>query len=362
MPTATRVSIEDLHAFCCQALERVGGDPEYASTVADALVMVDSWGTFTHGTKLLFDYVRRIRAGGIRTDRKPEVVRSGPGWAIVDGQSVMGHVASVFAMNVAIEKARNVGVAYVGVRNTNHFGAAGFYPYLAAQAGMIGISMANDIPSVAAPGSRLAVTGSNPLSYALPTGPDSDPILLDMAISTVAGGKVYAAHQRGESIPNNWIIDQEGHPTTDGSLYPAKAALQPMGGAKGYGIAVLIEALAGVLSGAALTWQVGSWIHGDPTEPTRHGAAFLAIDVATIMEPSEYWSRMRHVVEEIHAAPAMEGVDHVLLPGEREWRHRRLAARDGILLPADVVAKLLMLGDLLELRPEWLYTPANQTA
>jgi len=362
MPTATRVSIADLHDFCCQALGRVGADPEYAATVAEALVMVDSWGTFTHGTKLLFDYVRRIRAGGIRTDRQPEVVRSGPAWAIVDGQSVMGHVASVFAMNLAIEKARQAGVAYVGVRNTNHFGAAGFYPYLAARAGLIGISMANDIPSVAAPGSRQAVTGSNPLSYALPTGPDTDPILLDMAISTVAGGKVYAAHQRGESIPNNWIVDEQGYPTTDGSLYPAKAALQPMGGPKGYGIAVLIEALAGVLSGAALTWQVGSWIHGDASEPTRHGAAFLAIDVATIMEPAEYWSRIRHVVDEIHAAPSMDGVDHVLLPGEREWQQRRSAKLEGILLPADVVAKLLMLGDLLELRPAWLYTPANQGA
>lgn len=354
MPSATRVSIVQLDAFCRDVLQKVGCGENYAATVAEALVMADSWGVFTHGTKLLFDYVRRIRAGGIRTDVSPEVVRSGPAWAIVDGHSVMGQVASVFAMKVALEKARSAGIAYVGVRNTNHFGAAGFYPWLAAREGFVGIAMANDIPSVAAPGSRRAVTGSNPLSYALPTGPNRDPILLDMAISTVAGGKVYAAHQRGESIPNNWIVGLDGLPTTDGSLYPSKAALQPMTGAKGYGIAVLIEALAGVLTGAALTWQVGSWIHGDPSVPTRHGAAFLAIDIATLMSPEEYWQRIGHVIDEIHHCPTVEGIDRVMLPGEREWSLRRKAVDQGILLPPDVAVKLFALAELVDIHPGWL--------
>lgn len=354
MALAVQVSIEDLAEFCRTALQRVGADATYAATATDALVMADSWGTFTHGTKLLLDYVRRIRAGGIVLDQKPEIIRSGPAWAIVEAHSVMGHVAAVYAMDVAIEKARQVGIAYVGVRGTNHFGAAGYYPWRAARAGLIGIAMANDIPSVAAPGSRRAVTGSNPLSYALPTGRDSDPILLDMAISTVAGGKVYAAHQRGETIPNNWIIGPDGQPTTDGSLYPSQAALQPMTGAKGYGIAVLIEGLAGVLSGAALTWQVGSWIHDDPSKPTNHGAAFLAIDVESIMSKTDYEARIDHLVREIHAAPTVDGVDRVLLPGEREWRCRRRAIEQGITLPADVVAKLLSLSQLVELDPPWL--------
>ena len=337
--------LEQLHAFCQAAMERAGADNEYARTVADALTMTDSWGTFTHGSKLLFDYLRRVKAGGMSLTNKPFVSRSGPAWAMVDGQNVMGQVAATFAMRTAIELARTTGVAYVGVHNTNHFGAAGYYSWLAAEQGLIGMSMANDIPSVAAPGSLRAVTGSNPLSYSIPTGPNSDPILLDMATSTVAGGKVYAAHQRGEPIPTTWINGLDGLPTTDGSLYPLKAALQPMSGAKGYGISLMIEGLAGVLTGAALTWQVGSWMFDDPTQPTRHGAAFLAFDVQAMMAPEEYERRIRHVVDEIHAAPTIAGVDHIMLPGEREWKHRHNALANGLTLPADVVAKLDRLAD-----------------
>ncbi|GAG60547.1 unnamed protein product, partial [marine sediment metagenome] len=208
------VTIEQLSTFCSSAMISVGADEQDAATVADALVTADSWGVFTHGSKLLNDYLLRIRAGGISVEEKPIVDREGPAWANVNANSVMGHVAGKFAMEVATQKARQTGIAYVGVQNTNHFGAAGYYSWLAAREGLIGISMANDIPSVSAPGSRKAVTGSNPLSYGIPVGEDQDPILLDMAISTVAGGKVYAAIQRGESIPDNWIVGPDGLPTT----------------------------------------------------------------------------------------------------------------------------------------------------
>src|SRR6202012_4619504 len=161
-----------------------------------------TWGTFTHGSKLLRDYVKRVRAGGLRTDTDPKVVASGPAWSIVDGGSCLGNGTSVFARNDAIDRAKKTGIAYVGVKNSCHFGPAGYYAWLAAKAGLIGIAMANDIPSVAGFGSQGAVTGSNPIAYGVPNGND-DPILLDMASSTVAGGKVQAAHQRGEPIPDH---------------------------------------------------------------------------------------------------------------------------------------------------------------
>ena len=213
----TRVTADDLHAFCVEALRRAGAKESHAQTTADVLVTTDTWGTFTHGTKLLRDYVKRVKAGGLRADTEPSVVAGGPAWAIVDGGSCLGHVTSCFAMHEAIARAKQTGIAYVGVRNSCHFGAAGYYAWLAAKEGLIGVSMANDIPSVAAAGSRRSVTGSNPIAYAVPTG-TGDPLLLDMAISTVAGGKVYAAYQRGEPIPNNWILDEDGHPSTDSSL------------------------------------------------------------------------------------------------------------------------------------------------
>ena len=348
----TIVFEKELRRFCHSALTRAGVAESDAQTISDALVETDLLGVHTHGVKLLRDYVRRLMAGGSKPQARPRVDRQGPAWAIVDGQDAMGHVAGSFAMALAIEKANACGIAYVGVHHTGHFGAAGYYATLAARRGLIGIAMCNDIPSVAAPGSRKAVLGSNPLAYAIPTS--GEPILLDMATSTVAGGKVYAAYQRGEPIPDNWIIGPDGLSTTDGSIYPAHASLAPMAGHKGYGIALLIETLSGVLSGAATTWNVGSWIWGDLTQPTNHGAAMLAVSVETIMPKAEYLERIDALADEIRSSPTATGVTSVLLPGDREWNIRRRQLQDGIALPSDVIATLQLLAEDLDLSVDWL--------
>lgn len=355
---STRVPVAELEQFCIDALRRVGAREDHARTVAEVLVTTDTWGTFTHGTKLLRDYVKRVKAGGLRSDTDPTVIAGGPAWALVDGGSCLGHVTSVFAMQQAIARARTAGIAYVGVRNSCHFGGAGYYAWMAAREGLIGIAMANDIPSVAAPGSRHSVTGSNPIAYGVPVGAGKDPLLLDIASSTVAGGKVYAAFQRGEPIPDNWILDQDGRPSTDSSLYPAKAALTPMAGHKGYGIALLIESLSGLLTGAKVTWQVGSWIWGDASQPTGHGAAFLAIDVAAMAPRAEFEERIDALIREIHDAPTADGVEQVRVPHEREWNLRRRALAEGIALPSDVVGKLAGLADDVDLHPAWLPRPS----
>ncbi len=251
-PTSRTVSYDQLHRFVAEAFRRAGLSEADAKTGADVLATTDAWGVFTHGTKLVRGYLRRLKSGGLRADARPEIAKQGPAWAVVNGQSALAMVTSVFAMRTAIAKAKTCGIAYVGVRNSCHYGAAGYYASLAADAGLIGLSMANDVPSVAAPGSRGAITGSNPISYAIPTGKHRS-ILLDMSVATVAGGKVYAARTRGESIPNTWLVGADGKPTTDPSGYPQVGALQPAAGHKGYGIALLIEALSGVLSGASVT-------------------------------------------------------------------------------------------------------------
>jgi ureidoglycolate dehydrogenase (NAD+) len=332
------IPYDELHRFVAVCLERVGLSHADAKIVADVLVETDAMGVYTHGTKLLRDYLRRIQSGGIHSSGRPTIERQGPSWAIVDGQAAMGHVVGCMAMATAIEKAKLTGVAYVGVRNSGHFGAAGYYALQAARQSLIGMAMGNDIPSVAAPGSRKAVLGSNPLAYAVPTS--GEPIVLDMATSTVAGGKVYAAHQRGEPIPDNWIIGPDGRPTNDGSLYPSQASLAPMAGHKGFGIALLIETLSGVLSGAAVGWQVGSWIFGDSAKPTNHGAAFIAIDIQSIMPRDEFLQRMDGLADEIRSTPAAEGISSIMLPGDREWQVRQQASSTGISLPEDVLVKL----------------------
>jgi LDH2 family malate/lactate/ureidoglycolate dehydrogenase len=328
------------------AFEGAGLSPGDARTGAEVLATTDGWGVFTHGSKALRGYLRRLHGGGLRPGGRPQVVREGASWAIIDGDSALGMVTSVLAMQTAIAKARDTGVAYVGVRNSCHFGAAGYYANLAAEEGLVGLAMANDIPSVAAPGSRGAVTGSNPLAYAIPAGRHR-PVLLDMSVATVAGGKVVAARERGEPIPAAWLVGEDGLPTDDASAYPEHATLSPAAGHKGYGLALLIESLAGALSGAAMTWGVRSWLGEDPALPTLHGAAFLALD-ASIIEPG-LAERVQSLVDEVHAAPRAEGIERLYVPGEMEWERLAGARVDGVALPSDVLASLREAAELSSL-------------
>jgi LDH2 family malate/lactate/ureidoglycolate dehydrogenase len=333
------ISFGKLHAFTKAAFESVGLSPADAATGADVLVTTDAWGVFTHGTKNLRGYLRLLKAGGLQSRARPEIATQGAAWALIDGHAALGMITSVFAMQTAITKAKQSGIAYVGVRNSSHYGAAGYYTWLAAREGLIGLSMANDIPSVAAPGSRAAITGSNPLSYAVPAGRHGT-VALDMSIATVAGGKVYAARQRGESIPGNWLIGADGKPTSDPSGYPETGALQPAAGHKGYGLALLIEMLAGNLTGAGMTKQVGSWLFDDPTKPTNHGAAFIAINVGAMQPLNTFMERAEALVDEIHNAPRADGIERIYVPGEMERERYDRAQAGGIALPSDVVASL----------------------
>ena len=334
-----QISYTALKHFTAAAFARTGLSAEDAETGAEVLAMTDAWGVYTHGTKLLRGYLRRLKAGGLRAKEHPALAAEGPAWALVDGNSALGLVTSVFAMQAAIRKARQCGIAYAGVRNSCHFGAAGYYAWMAAREGLIGLSMANDKPSVAAPGSRGAITGSNPIAYAVPAG-KHHAILLDMSVATVAGGKVYAARTRGEKIPNTWLVGGDGKPTTDPSGYPELGALQPAAGHKGYGIALLIETLAGLLSGAAVTHGVGNWMWDDGKPPTHHGAAFIAVDTDAVMPAGKFKHRIEAMVDEIHASPRVEGVDRIYVPGEKEWDHYDRVMKEGLQLPPDVVTSL----------------------
>jgi ureidoglycolate dehydrogenase (NAD+) len=349
---SARISASDLHAFGTAALTSVGVALADARTTMDVLVMTDTWGTFTHGVKSLRGYIRRLKGGGLGADARPEVVSGGPAWAMVDGHSALGMVTSVFAMQTAMAKAREAGIGYVGVRNSCHFGAAGYYTNLAAEEGMIGIAMANDVPSVTAPGARGPITGSNPLAYAVPRR-SRPPILLDMATSAAAGGKVAAAHALGKSVPPGWVVDREGTPSNDPAAFLEGGSLLPMAEHKGYGIALLIETLSALVTGALITRQVVPWVHGDAALATGHGAAFLAINIGAMMPIAMFHERVEALVEEIHAAPKARGSERIYLPGEIEWERRDRALAHGIDLPPDVVASVETLADELGITPRF---------
>jgi len=342
--TNRRVSPDQLERFCVAAMTRYGMSPADAGLVAETLVGTDMLGIFTHGTKLLRGYIKRMKAGGLNPKGAPRVVSEGPGWAIVDGESAMGPLCARKGMAAAIKKARTAGIAYAGVKNSCHFGAAGAYALLAAEAGMIGLSMSNDVPSMTVPGARNHVLGTNPFAVAIPAG-EEKPILLDVAMSTVAGSKVYAAVSQGKPIPDNWIITTaDGRPTTDGSCYPHSASLLPMAGHKGYGLALMVETFAGLLSGGAIRGEIVSWIFEKFDQPTQHSHAFVAINVGAMAPMDLFTRRVDAMIRDIRNSPRAQGAERIYLPGEMEWEKRARHEKEGLTLPKDVWDSLDGLG------------------
>jgi ureidoglycolate dehydrogenase (NAD+) len=337
------VDVKQLETFCIAALMKVGVIEESARITAKVLVTTDTFGTHSHGTYHLANYVKKIRAGGIEPKAKPVVISEGQGWAMIDGQSSIAMATSCMAMEIAIKKAQSNGIGFVGVKNSNHFGAAGYYANMAAQNSLIGLAMSSGNPNMTAPGARGSVVGNNPFAYAAPYEGGRS-IFMDIATSAVAASKLMTSKSLGKEIPNTWIVDEEGVPTTDISKYPNDCSLQPMAAHKGYGLAVMIEILAAALTGAAVTDEIESWLLNLP-HPTRMGHSFIAIDVSSISPLTQFHERMDHMVRGIHQAPKAKGHDRIFLPGEIEWEKREKTLKDGLYLPEEVLESLSNLAD-----------------
>jgi len=343
-----RVSPEALKTFCIEALLRAGMSESPARVTAEVLVTTDTWGIHTHGTYNLFNYVRKIRAGGIAPRAVPEITADGPCWASLDGHCAIAMVTSCMAMETAISKAKSTGIGFAGVRNSNHFGAAAYYASMALQHEMIGLAFTNTGLAMTAPGSRGAVIGNNPLAYAAPAG-EERPLLMDIALSVVAGTKVEIAKKLGKPIPDNWIVDEAGLPTTDPGKYPSAVSLVSMAAHKGYGLALMVEILAGVLTGAGVTTGVVSWGPNLPAPP-HTGHSFIAIDVSAMMPLQQFKMRMDTMIRGIRESPKAAGAERIYLPGEMEWEKRDQALKLGLLLPAETITNLSSLAKDVGLR------------
>ena len=322
-----RIKLDALKKFCEEALARAGVSSENAETIADVLITTDTFGVMTHGTKNLNQYIQKMQAGGLDPKAEPIVEREGPAWAIINGNKAIGMVSACNAMNLAIKKAKEVGIAYVGVRNSCHFGAAGYYANLAAQEGMIGLSMSNTDPVIAVPNGCKKAIGTNPFSFAAPLG-NGKSIFLDIALSNVAALKVIMAKEKGLSIPDTWLVDEDGLPTTDAALFPQHASLQPMGAHKGYGLALLVELLSAVITGAGMLSEVASW-NLDLSSVNNVGHAFFAMDISKMISVDQYRERISKVSDELKNAPKAKGKEKILLPGEMEWENREKALLAG---------------------------------
>ena len=322
------VPYEKLRGFIARAFEKAGVPAADALAVASLMAEADLQGSDGHGVIRLPQYLRRIRAGGINLRPDIRVERERAGMALVDGDNALGHLVMKRAAEVAVEKARVAGVAWVGARRSNHAGPASLYARMPLAADMIGlyfaVGNANHLPPW---GGLDMLLSTNPIAAAIPAR-DEAPVVLDMATTVAAYGKVKAKAARGEAMPEGWMIDREGRPLTD----PRRAEegfLLPIGGYKGYGLALVVGLIAGTLNGAAMGRDVIDF-NKDDTTATNTGQAIVAIDPAAFGDLGAFKSAVDRIVRDMRASERLPGVERIFVPGEQSHATRIKQARDGI--------------------------------
>jgi LDH2 family malate/lactate/ureidoglycolate dehydrogenase len=327
----------------------VGVPDDQASLISTVIVEADLRGIGSHGVLRLPAYLHRVQAGTMTARTELEVVRERSASILLDARRGFGQVAGVFAMEEALRRAESHGTCFVGVRHAGHFGIAAYYAMMALPRKMIGVVSANAAPSMAPWGGTAPLLGTNPICVAVPTGGDVD-IVLDMASSVAARGKIRLAATKRDRIPPGWALDALGQPTEDPEA-AMKGTLLPIGGPKGYGLALVVDVLAGVLTGSSFGAHIAS-IH-DVREPISSGFVVQALDIAAFMEPREFEREMQAMIQEIRDSPRASHVDRIYLPGEPEWRTKQERLRLGIPVADSLRRELLQLASELEVPLEW---------
>lgn len=334
-----KFQLQEIRSLSQKIFEKAGLSAADAEIITDVLLQTEMRGVFTHGFMRLERYVDCILSGGIHTDGALRVVYDSPSWASVDGGDNLGIVVSYKAMKLAMKKAKESGIGAVNVCGSHHFGAAGYYTGMCADAGMVGMSMSNGDVLIAATGSRVRTIGNNPFSYAFPAG-KYDKIVYDIAMSHTSDRKVVQMANEGKPLPAGWIIDRDGNPTTDATEYEKGGTLMPFGGYKGYGMAMMVETLAATLSGAAMTQNVHAW-NTNPAQGGNVGHFFLAMDISRLGDPDTYRARVDAMIDEIKASPKAGGVEKIYYPGEIELgKLNRCLAENTVEIADDTVQSI----------------------
>jgi LDH2 family malate/lactate/ureidoglycolate dehydrogenase len=331
-----KIKPEQLKMVAVEILRGFHATDEEARLVAESLIRADMRGIDTHGVHFLTLLANRVDAGMIRIPTRLEVVRDEGATALIDGGDGLGQVAGHRAMEMSIEKARKFGMGSVAVRNTNHIGILAFYALRIADQGMVGMVMCNGAASMPPWGGAEPFFGTNPISIAVPDGSD-EPVVLDMSSSLVARGKIRRAERLKESIPLGWALDQNGEPTTDPSA-AMKGTLVPIGGPKGYGLALMVDLLAGLLPGSQFGPQVKTF--HQPLGPTGVGVFIMAIDVNRFMPIHQFKGLVQSYGDSIKKSRKAKGVSRIYLPGEIEFEKEKKALSEGIELSDSVVSSL----------------------
>ncbi|MDQ0218184.1 ureidoglycolate dehydrogenase [Peribacillus cavernae] len=319
------VAYEKLKKLCSIKLQKAGVPSEHANIVADVLVHADARGVTSHGVLRTEHYVKRVIEGGLNTYPSFSIKETGPVTAIFDGDDGFGHVISKNAMDHAIELAKKNGIGMVSVINSSHCGALSYFVNQAAEANLIGMAMTQTDKLVVPFGGAEPYFGTNPIAYGFPAK-KHQPVILDMATSNAALGKILHAREAGKEIPNNWGVDQTGKPSTD----PNKVtALLPFGGPKGYGLAMVVDILSGIMTGSAFGPHIKP-MYGDYNEMRKLGHFYCVIDPAMFTDPVIFMENMDGMIDEIHDVQPAEGFNRVMVPGEPEQLREEGHIQNGV--------------------------------
>jgi len=345
-----RVPAERIRAQLVSVLRAWGMSDAHADTTAAMMLETDLRGVDSHGISMLPTYDREFRAGRLNMRPTFKTLREGPSMALIDADASLGHPVSVQAMNLAVDKCRESAVAVVSVVNSHHFGAAGCYSRIAAERGVIGMVTSatrgvSMVPTFAAE----PVMGTNPLAFAAPAR-RNPPFQLDMATTTVAAGKVKVYKLNHEALPPGWVVDDKGQPVTDPEeafkhvFEKPEGGITPLGGPKaagghkGYGLAVMVHILGGVLAGASFSpLRIKTQ---KPSDPHNLGHFFMAIDPRAFRAPGEFEDDLDAVIDTLHAAKPADPAQPVLVAGDPEMATRAERLRDGVPVPDDLMAQL----------------------
>jgi len=348
-----------LRQYVAQLLVRLDVPEADAEVTADVLVSADLRGIDSHGVARTRRYVQGLRDGVMLARAEIHIVHESPVTALLDGGAGLGQVVGARAMRLAIEKATAVGAGFVAVRNSNHYGIAGYYSMMALEEGLIGISMTNSAPLVVPTFGKDAILGTNPMSIAVPAGRER-PFVLDMATSVVTRGKLEEYDRREEPLLQGWATDSRGLPTEDagqvlrnltgrlgGGILPLGGAGEDLGGHKGYGLGLLVDILCGVLPGAGYAASVYSKDESGNPLPANIGHFFGALRIDSFRPLDEFEDSMENIVRALKTSAKAQGQERIFIHGEKEWETTEERTRLGIPLHPKVVSDLRALGEEL---------------
>jgi LDH2 family malate/lactate/ureidoglycolate dehydrogenase len=339
---------DKLRGWTQEVFQKVGVSKDDAILLTDSLIEANLRGVDTHGiTRMLCVYVERIRKGVLSPKTNLVVVREKASTALIDCRNSIGQVGAARAMRMAIDKAAKTGVAFVAVTHSNHYGAAAYWAMMALEHGMIGFSSTNAPATVAPTGGRTAMLGTNPFAIAIPAGQEQ-PMVLDLATTVVARGRILLYAKQNKPLEPGWAFDHRGVPTTDPHA-ALKGLLAPIGGYKGYGIALAVDLLCGVLTGSHYGAHFPGFLADNMIDPTDVGSIFAAVNVESFMDLPEFTAGMDKALREIKSCEKAEGVKRIYIPGEIEFGMKAERLKNGIPIPEPVVKDFVALGKELAL-------------